>query len=178
MSLKAKDLTYNKEQPAFLERLRAQHGGDRSNVQFSRPKKDRLKTGDADEDEPTIVDEQGETVARAEWEERLNTERDGDDGAKNTDDGNVEKGGKRIGGSDSAEAQREKQHVAGIGTGKKRKAAKVVTYEIDSDKEGTVDQAIATRKNSDTKLTSTIQEPTAKPKKKGKKIKLSFDGPD
>ena len=178
MSLKAKDLTYNKEQPAFLQRLRAQHGGDRSNVQFARPKKDRLKTSDADEDEPTIVDEQGETVAKAEWEERVKMERDGNDAAPNADGENVEKDGKRIGGSGFAEAEREKKHMAGIGTGKKRKAAKVVADETEGERDGTVDQGLATGKNSDTKVASTVKQPDVKPKKKGKKIKLSFDEPD
>ena len=176
MSLKAKDLTYNKEQPAFLQRLRAQHGGDRSNVQFARPKKDRLKTGDADEDEPTIVDEEGETVAKAEWEERVKTEHDRREADATVKGEDVSNHGSQT--LDSGEVAREKQQVAGIGTGKKRKAAKVVTDDTEGEKDRTADQAIATRKNSENKVTSTVKEPTAMPKKKGKKIKLSFDEPD
>ena len=178
MSLKAKDLTYNKEQPAFLQRLRAQHGGDRSNVQFARPKKDRLKTGDADEDEPTIVDEEGETVAKAEWEERVKTEHDRREADVTVRGEDLDNDGRQSETIDTAEAAREKQQVAGIGTGKKRKAAKVFADDFDGEKERTADQAIATRTNNDTKVTSTSQEPNVKPKKKGKKIKLSFDEPD
>lgn len=178
MSLKAKDLTYNKEQPAFLQRLRAQHGGDRRNVQFARPKKDRLKTGDADEDEPTIVDEEGETVAKAEWEERVKTEHDRREADATVHGEDLRNDGRQSETIDTAEAAREKQQVAGIGTGKKRKAAKVFADDFDGEKERTADQAIATRTNNDTKVTSTSQEPNVKPKKKGKKIKLSFDEPD
>ena len=177
MSLKAKDLTYNKEQPAFLQRLRAQHGGDRSNVQFARPKKDRLKTGDADEDEPTIVDEHGETVAKAEWEARLKTEHeDGEKaGTAAVNPSDDVRGNKT---ADTAEAVMEKQQLAGNGAGKKRKAAKVVTDEDFDTKDGTAKAATVNGEERTSAHAETIQRPASKPKRKGKKIKLSFDEPD
>ena len=77
MAFNAKNLSYNKEDPSFLRKLKAEHGGDRSNVQIARPKKDRLKTGDDDEDEPTMVDEHGENLGKEEWEKMLKDEKDG-----------------------------------------------------------------------------------------------------
>lgn len=66
MAFKAKDLHYEKQEPAFLKRLRAGNTSDRSPISISRPRKARLDTG---EDEgPTIVDERGETVTVGEFE--------------------------------------------------------------------------------------------------------------
>ena len=41
-----------------------------------------MRTGDADEDGPTITDEHGEGVGKEEWEQMLRKERDGEGGAK------------------------------------------------------------------------------------------------
>src|SRR3978361_481851 len=73
MAFNAKNLQYDKREPAFLRKLKGEFGGldGRHNVQIARPKKDRLKTGDDDEDEPVIVDELGERIEKAEFERRV-----------------------------------------------------------------------------------------------------------
>src|SRR3978361_1484798 len=73
MAFNAKNLQYDKREPAFLRKLKGEFGGldGRHNVQIARPKKDRLKTGDDDEDEPVILDEQGERIEKEEVDRRL-----------------------------------------------------------------------------------------------------------
>lgn len=173
MSFKAKDLTYNKQEPSFLRKLREEHGGVRNNVQIARPKKERLKTGDADEDEPTMVDEQGDNLGKERWEEMLRKEREG-----GKDDaggiGEVDATGKeesRDGGEKNR--PREKQQMAEIGASKKRKAIRVV------DEEKVADDSRAESKSAITKgLKSEHRPKVPKIPKKAKKIKLSFDEPD
>jgi hypothetical protein len=169
-------LAYTKQEPAFLRRLRSQHGGPRNNVQFARPNKARLKTGDDDgEDDPVIVDEAGEDVSRDEWERRVNA---GDDEGS----GDVEgEGLGELGGRSAVEAETKTQKVAEIGGVKKRKVAKVVGEgEEDGELSGSKGREEdrlegdggqdATGKKDGSKST--------KSKKKAKKIKLSFDEPD
>jgi Domain of unknown function (DUF4604) len=174
MSFRAKDLSYNKQEPSFLRKLREEHGGVRNNVQIARPKKDRLKTGDADEDEPTMVDEHGESLGKNEWEEMLRKEREGgkDEAGGN---GEVKASGKEES-QDGGEKDRprEKQQMAEIGASKKRKGVRVV------DEEKVADEARAESKPAITKGLESEHQPKVPkiPKKKAKKIKLSFDEPD
>src|ERR1700750_161362 len=76
MAFNAKNLNYHIREPVFLCTLKDEEGGldGRHNVQIARPKKDRLKTGDDDEDEPVIVDEQGDRIEKAEFERRVKGE--------------------------------------------------------------------------------------------------------
>ncbi|KAK4981980.1 hypothetical protein LTR50_007861 [Elasticomyces elasticus] len=72
MAFKAKDLHFEKNDPPFLRRLRAEQAGknldDRHERATPRPK--RLKRdGDSDEDEPTyVVEESNDTLSKAEYE--------------------------------------------------------------------------------------------------------------
>ena len=165
----AKNLEYNRQEPSFLRKLKAEHGGDRSNVQFARPKKDRLKTGDDDEDEPTIVDEHGESLGKGEWEQLLKQEK----GAAKEGAEEQEAAGEGvwidqdIGGKDGE--GREKQQVAEIGANKKRKAVKVFGEETAAD-----------RKKVDSNGNEQLHEKPAisTTKNKTKKVKLSFDDTD
>ena len=173
---KAKNLTYDKTQPAFLQRLKAEYAGDRNNVQFARPNKSRLKTGDADEDEPTIVDEAGEGVSKEEYEGMLKRENGGEADA-------VE--GVGVGKDDDKESQevvnrkgqaRDKQKVAEVGVGKKRKAAKVVGNGDEVNNYSETATSAKESKQEDAKK-ELVSETSSKPKKKSKRIKLSFDDP-
>lgn len=67
MASKSKGLHYEKQEPAFLRRLRAEHAGDRREFQASRPKNAGLATS-ADDDDPTIVDEEGRSVTKEEYQ--------------------------------------------------------------------------------------------------------------
>ena len=176
MAFNSKNLHYDKQEPAFLRKLKGEFGNldGRHNVQIARPKKDRLKTGDDDEDEPVIVDEQGERIEKAEFERRVKGE-DEVDKPGTTEDSHVSK-------AEEAESTKhiERQKVSEIGNAKKRKVVKVVGEEEEGDRskpnnsqqqpgessKDSADQAVAAKKDNPV------------PKKKAKKIKLSFDEPE
>ena len=192
MAFNAKNLQYNKQEPAFLRKLKGEYAGQdgRQNYQAPRPKRDRLKAGDEDDD-PLIVDEQGETVAKEEFERRMKEDEDVAGTSKTTSDGvgvehsngveDATGGGRET----SGDKQKERQQVSEIGGAaatKKRKVGKIVGAE-DEDGEK-LPAAVGS------KVASTSEDadggaslPKAKDlgatkKKKGKKIKLSFDEPD
>lgn len=170
-------LEFQKQEPAFLRKLREQHGGPRNNVQIARPKKDRLRTGEDGEDDPVIVDEAGEDVAKEDWEERLRREKDGP--AEMKDESTV--GAADAKSAVEAGLGREKQKEAEIGAIKKRKAGKVIA-EDEAEQDGH-DDGTKTKSKSKTgpdfdDLNSAAEGVTKKPKKKAKKIKLSFDEPE
>jgi hypothetical protein len=162
----AKNLSYTKQEPTFLRKLREEHGNDRSNVQIARPTKNRIKTDDGDEDEPTIVDEHGETVGKDEWEQRLKKDQDQREGGETGEKGDEKDGVGNENGAGGAGIP-ERQQVAEAGVTKKRKTGKVVGTEDGEQNEETNDEQHANLK----------KPPTTK-KKKPKKVKLSFDEPD
>ena len=186
MAFNSKNLQYEKKEPAFLRKLRGEFGGldGRHNVQIARPKKDRLKTGDEDEDDPVIVDEQGERVEKAEFERRVREGGDEDGKERRAGDGDdAEKSNTHQG---SGEKHGDRQKVAGIGVpahSKKRKAGKAVG--VDNEAVDDRDEEAPLRKTSsndggcegETKAPTKKKEPGAG-KKKAKKIKLSFDDTD
>ncbi|KAK4939171.1 hypothetical protein LTR10_020470 [Elasticomyces elasticus] len=164
MAFKAKDLE-----------MRGEYGGldGRHNVQIARPKKDRLKTGD-DDDDPVIVDEQGELVGKEEFERRQKQDEDpGQQPGVETEKDDDEATGK--------EQPSERQKVTEIGNPgnlKKRKAAKVVGAEDDAGGEvGTATES-KTKKEEKGDFRATQKKDAGATKKKGKKIKLSFDDPE
>lgn len=165
----AKNLEYNRQEPSFLRKLKAEHGGDRSNVQFARPKTDRLKTGDDDEDEPTIVDEHGDSLGKGEWERMLKKEKEEARERGKEQNGDEEGGRVTNGEGRKDEGAREKQQVAEIGANKKRKAVRVFGEETAADR-NKVDSK-GNEKPHEKPATSTT-------KKKTKKVKLSFDDPN
>ena len=176
MAFNSKNLQYEKQVPAFLQRLRGEQANadGRHNVQIARPRKDRLKTAD-DDDAPTIVDETtGEVVERDEYEKMVKGEREVGQSNVETEQPVAEKS---VENEDAIRERRdakgpEKQQVAEVGAPRKRKAVKVVGKDIeDTDvvKTGTVDK---------TASTGTTDPPKGKPVKKGKKVKLSYDEPD
>ena len=167
-------LEYEKQEPAFLRKLREQHGGPRNNVQFARPKKERLRTGDEGEDDPVIVDETGEDVAKDVWEERLRKEKEGISGGDGQEVDESDKQPAAL----NHDTTREKQKTAEIGAAKKRKVAKVIADEESSKNTEVIESsATSVKTGADTVKTGT-KEIQAKPKKKAKKIKLSFDDPE
>jgi hypothetical protein len=190
MAFKAKDLEYDKHEPAFLRKLRGEYGGldGRHNVQIARPKKDRLKTGDGDEDEPVILDESGQIVEKSELERRLKGDADTGTDPDNQQQPGVEESLKDesgVGGEQQEQQQSERQKVTEIGSlahVKKRKAGKVV---VDDEQDEAVDEKAASSSGGKNEKTITtydnggIKDKDTKrkdpPKKKGKKIKLSFD---
>lgn len=184
MAFNAKNLHYDKQEPAFLRRLKGQIGGDdgRHNVQIARPKRDRLKTADEDDD-PVIVDEQGETVGKEEYERRLKGE-DADATAMADSEAST-KGPDAQTAQDAGQADRQKVTEIGDSKAKKRKVGKIVG----GDEEDEVSRPLGAKRpdaekeekggapsTSNAKVKG--QDAPVTKKKKAKKIKLSFDEPD
>jgi Domain of unknown function (DUF4604) len=189
----AKNLHYEKPEPAFLRRLRGQAIGagggdaDRLNVQHARPgKKPRLEM-DGDDDGPTIAyeDEGGGNVGRKEYEALTKATSGSDGGRVGVDGEAVDKAGGNgavaSGEGDGAVEEREKQKVADVGGGgvkKKRKVGKVVGGEDDADVEKAEAEGGAGARPQTSTSTSTTATTKSKSSKKQKKVKLSFDEPD
>lgn len=183
MAFNAKNLQYNKQEPAFLRRLKGEYVGQdgRQTYQAPRPKRDRLKSGD-DDDDPVIVDEQGETVNKEEFERRVNGEEPAEDGTKvdlepgkDDDDGSASLAAAK----NSSERQKVSE-IGGSAASKKRKVGKVVGGEEDlGGSASEASRGVRTTTEADSGAAVPIKKDTAAPKKKkGKKIKLSFDEPD
>ncbi len=178
MAFNAKNLHYDKNEPSFLRKLKGEFGNldGRHNVQIARPKKDRLKTGDDDEDEPVIIDESGETIEKTEFERRVKgDEEKAADGAE---------GGEEVAAVDgSKESERQKVAEIGASSGaKKRKVVKVVgdvDDQVDdlSGKIPTQQRPTGASKEKTDKVAPDKKD-AASSKKKAKKIKLSFDEPE
>ena len=168
--IKSKDLSYESTLPPFLQRLHAQKAGrgdlDRHEQPIARPK--RAKAHE-EEDEPTVVDEAGETISKAELEKLTAPENGDSDGG--------DENGKTVG-QESAEpkgsgamqdgSQRVDQKVTDGTATKKRKAAKVVGE--DEDGSATVDSEVHGE--------SSPKKAIKKTKKKAKPIKLAFNDDD
>lgn len=170
MAFKAKDLQYDKSQPAFLQRLRGEIAGsvddpDRQINPLARPNgPSRLMDGE--DDGPTyVMEESNEMLSKAEYEALVNGEKDvqgepGDNKAKDAP------------GENSARA---KQNVVTVGgPAKKRKAAKIVGGEDDKEEE---EVKAKTNVSNSAKASSSDTKKPAK-KKKAKAIKLSFGDED
>jgi hypothetical protein len=186
MAFNAKNLEYNKQEPAFLRKLRGEYGGldGRHNVQIARPKKDRLKTGDDGEDDPVIVDEEGETVDKAEFERRMKQGEDQQPDGSAADDGEGITN-RTTEGEHEGQSTEERQKVTEIGGSsmhaKKRKIGKVVGREGEEgyDQKDPVEiKSTNQKEKADNDSKTSRKNGPAVPKKKGKKIKLSFDEPD
>ncbi|EGR50116.1 uncharacterized protein TRIREDRAFT_120915 [Trichoderma reesei QM6a] len=150
----AKNLSYNSSLPPFLAALRAQAAGatgpDPILAAQRRGAKKRSGSEEA-EDAPLVVDEHGNALEDLKAEE------------ESKDDGKL----------DAAKKSEAEPARASIG-GRKRKVGKVVGEEAH---DGAAESA-ATGKKSETSRKETDdaeQTSNRKPKKKAKKIKLSFD---
>ncbi|KAK5167515.1 uncharacterized protein LTR77_007214 [Saxophila tyrrhenica] len=168
--IKSKDLSYESTLPPFLQRLHDQKAGrgdqDRHEQQIARPK--RAKTHD-DEDDPTVVDESGETVSMAELK-KMESRGEGADGdgivtGELKDDGELLASGAL---PDEDARQKADQKVTDGAATKKRKVAKVVG----DDDEGQVEDGA---KKKDGEQGEPATKKPAKKAKKSKPIKLAFN---
>lgn len=165
--IKAKDLSYDSTLPPFLQRLHDQNAGrgdlDRHERAIARPRKEKVHD---DEDEPTVVDESGETLSKDEVAKLTTTDDgNGEDGsAKGQVDADTEHKASGVTHDGIGEAKRVEQRLTDGTATKKRKAVKVVG---DEDATGdTSGEKVASKKTA------------SKPKKKAKPIKLAFDDED
>lgn len=183
---KAKDLSYDSALPPFLQRLRALHSsntaGGRHERPQSRPKRVRAEE-DEEEDEPTYVAEDGTTMTHAEM---MEMGMNGQANARNAEDAmdvdtpeldmtrSNSSGEREIG---RGTMGREKEKLAAIGAGRRRKAGRVVGAELSPDSRGASrDRSEPTENQMRDLETEAVTAPIAapKPKKKMKKVKLSF----
>ena len=168
--IKSKDLSYESTLPPFLQRLHAQKAGrgdlDRHEQPIARPK--RAKAHE-EEDEPTVVDEAGETISKAELEKLTAPENGdvdgGDENGKTVGEANAEPKGS---GAIQDGSQRVDQKVTDGTTTKKRKAAKVVGE--DEDEAATAEPQVQDQPSP--------KKAVKKAKKKAKPIKLAFNDDD
>ncbi|KAJ5802762.1 uncharacterized protein N7503_005212 [Penicillium pulvis] len=146
---------YEAQEPAFLQRLRGQYGGDTSG-RLERPAARNKKLRDPkddEEDEPVYVDEESnEVITKEEYKALVEPSKDHE---TNTEDSSTTEGHKK-----PAEPIAKQSNLTEVGGQRKRKQAKVVGEENKAESEAPV-----------------VQEKQDKPKKskKAKKIKLSFD---
>lgn len=156
---KAKGLTYESKEPAFLRRLRGEVAGsgdvDRHERPIARP---RLKKDNDEDDGPTyVVEESGDTLSKADYEAMV--------AGKGKDEGGTDDASE---GPTTEEPpisgdQQPKQQVAEIGNPqKKRKVGKVV---------GEAENAKSEEKDEDQGPKKIVK----RAKKKAKAVKLSFD---
>jgi Domain of unknown function (DUF4604) len=170
MAFNAKNLHYEKQEPAFLRRLKGETSGDRRTVSVARPRKPRLETGD--DDGPTIVDEEGENLTKQEYEALLQGKAKDDvlttDVSTNAvpDPEPQNKESLRQGDELLVRDEMKPSNVVTNGT-KKRKHIKAVGVELQLD-QSEADGAIV---EPETKSNHSAK------KKHKKKIKLSFDEP-
>ncbi|KAL7815597.1 hypothetical protein V8C26DRAFT_402145 [Trichoderma gracile] len=169
--INAKNLSYNSSLPPFLAALRAQASGatgpDPILAAQRRGAKKRSGSEEA-EDAPLVVDEHGNAL------EDLKVNKDGtvEEAAAKADDddaGEESKDGKL----DAAKKSEAEPARASIG-GRKRKVGKVVGEEA---QDGAAEAPTTGKKDETSKKETDDAEQTSnrKPKKKAKKIKLSFD---
>ncbi|KAJ9488023.1 hypothetical protein VN97_g5280 [Penicillium thymicola] len=149
-------LEYDAKQPAFLQKLRGQHGDNTGRLERPALRPTRLKVNkDDDDDEPTYIDEESnEVISKEEYkvlvgENSPKGEGEAGDSAKDKSTGDQDKS--------QAELSTSKQNnLTEVGGQRKRKQAKVVGE----------DKA---------EVEEVQPKATSKKSKKSKKIKLSFD---
>ena len=149
-------------EPAFLRRLRAKHGGgdsERHERPLARPRK---QVKDGEDDQPTYVVEGSQDIlSKAEYEALMGTAND----EKQDENEPASSPQPDLGGGNevSERVVPAKQKTAAIGGSNKRRLAKVFGEDGDDDGEPNVEEKGPA---------PTGKKPKAK---KGKKVKLSFD---
>jgi hypothetical protein len=177
MSLKAKNLEFDKSQPAFLRRLRGEIVGqgdgdpDRHHNAAVRPKRpDRLDAGE--DDGPTyVIEDTNATLTKDEYEAMVK----GENGAQNTGDDYAKAASdcsEDVKGAEGTKVgSKAKQKLGTVGAPKKRKAIKIISGDDDhagSDSEAAVSNSI----KKDEQKSKSMEKKA--PKKKKAKVKIDF----
>lgn len=156
--IKGKDLQFDKNLPPFLQKLHAQKGGfgdsDRHERAIARPKKAKDEN---DDDGPTMIDETGETLTKAEYEKLTSAS------AAEETSGATEETSEAPPGGEEALAAKVDRKVTDGAASKKRKVARVVG------------EGAGPSRSDDGDVPAKVNK---KPKKKAKPVKLAFDDDD
>ncbi|KAL9105362.1 MAG: hypothetical protein Q9227_009450 [Pyrenula ochraceoflavens] len=166
MPFNAKNLQYEKQEPAFLRRLRGEQSNERHSVNLQRPNKPRLETRSED-DGPTIVGDDGQVMTEEDYEAMVNGRVSDDqtasiqakEGSAALATSDVREELTNIGGRDDS-AQPIKEPSIGQ---KRKKHGKIIGGD-----DGTVPER-------ETKVEEVGDKKKNAKTKKGKKVKLSFD---
>ncbi|KAL2011408.1 hypothetical protein VTN00DRAFT_4126 [Thermoascus crustaceus] len=163
MSFKAKNLTYERNEPSFLRKLRSQYGGE--SVRHERPvPRPRKPKDDDDDDAPTYVyEDSNEVISKEDFEAlvRGDNQEKPEESAEHAEQKELKSPRDETAQEDKeAEGSKSKQNLAEIGGAKKRKQGKVVGEENTPEENDEARQGGSSSR---------------KPKQKKKKIKLSFD---
>ncbi|PGH27672.1 hypothetical protein AJ80_00687 [Polytolypa hystricis UAMH7299] len=169
MSFKAKNLSYERNEPAFLRKLRGQYGeGDRA-PQQRRPVKPKSHD---DDDEPTYVDEESnEIISKEEYKALLEggeggptgEQNEGEEGKREGEDGEDKLSPENAKAKAAVELEtaRPVQQFGQIGGAKKRKQGRIVGESGQEEQREPPEQTETNR--------------TANKPKKKRKIKLTFE---
>lgn len=170
MAFNAKKLHYEKQEPAFLRRLRSENTSDRQQVSIARPRNPRLENGD--DDEPTIVDEQGETLTQKEYQQLIHGKSEDSSSTKDTStntetnlESEIQESGPNR--TDEMGNEQETRRLTISSVPKKRKQVKAIAAEPEAE-HLTVDGDSSNAKGDEERVTKGR-------KTKKKKVKLSFD---
>ncbi|KAK2001416.1 hypothetical protein LX36DRAFT_667978 [Colletotrichum falcatum] len=159
----SKNLSYDTTIPPFLRALHAQAAGNAADPDpiLSKRRRAGKKRSDSEEaeDAPLVVDDEGNVVD-------VRVDKDG-----GIDENALKKDGEGDETAPAKEERREAEKLAGIGASKKRKAGKVVGG--DTAEDAGEDKDVSGDAKKDGKDDEGTKKKAAK--KKGKKIKLSFD---
>lgn len=186
-----KNLHYDQSLPPFLARLKGQHAVDADSpdpILASRRRQAKPRSASQDaEDAPLIVDDDGNVLAGVEVaaDGTVTANEQAGSGAGGDGEGREADGDKDGGLGGKSAGARHEDKVATIGGSKKRKLGKVVGADAEDDKQeanhDSAKQEKARPGGHPRPSANDTDEKTkgpAKPKKKAKKIKLSFGDDD
>jgi hypothetical protein len=175
--ISGKNLHYDTTLPPFLARLRGEaasnsDGPDPLLVRNRRHAKPRSGSAEA-EDAPLVVDDDGNVVQDLRvGADGVVTETRTDRNNTAEEGGGEQANGGKVGADKDNEDLKEREKIAGIGAGKKRKVGKIVGAD-DGEADQTEGMTVA-REDGD----SAVKAALPAKKKKAKKIKLSFGDDD
>lgn len=190
---KAQALEYEAQVPAFLQRMKQGHAAldGRHNVQIpraygARGKQGRLNmTGEEGEDDPVMLDENGNMLSKDDMEALKREEPDQEISPKAESE--VQPNSNQPAGTGGRQTRGDLDNV-NSGFGKKRKAIKIVCEEggnEEAEEEGATAAPVKSLKESTKDLQQLVTQNTESAKKEGtkkankkKKVKLSFDEPE
>lgn len=172
-----KNLSYDSTLPPFLQRLQNANADSGLNGRheraMARPRRARTAQ-DEEDDMPTYVDEKSGDVVEKDGFAALVS---GDKSAKEMQDNDHECKEQKNKAYEAQNADKSIESMAAIGATKKRKIGKVITTTDEVDDANKTTSAAETKRSSTFKVASETGN-AQKPRKKAKKIKLSFNNDD
>ncbi|KAK7537864.1 hypothetical protein IWX49DRAFT_590519 [Phyllosticta citricarpa] len=194
MAFNAKNLSYDRSEPAFLRRLKGEATGDRDTDRHerpvARPRGRARQPGDDEDDGPTyVLEESGDALSKAEYEALLDPAHGAATGATNATTVATSADGSGPKQEDAQQAKKKPHLVASVGAAsKKRKAVKIGLDDDDDEEKNEAEPSkgasslsaaaagVGTANKPDPKFASSApKQPKPKKTKRAKaKVALSF----